>query len=91
MLQNTVKVSQFEGRNGAVKNQFIVRTPDGTFFQSYDSLIVGKMNDGRVLIDAKYWDYSKTTGKYRNQFLGETKAETEKNIKAGVYTLTNLN
>ena len=78
MTNNNVKGRQFEGRNGAVKNQFIVRTNDGVYSQSYDSLIVGKMNDGKVLIDKKYWDYSKTTGKYRNQFLNETKKETEK-------------
>ena len=91
MTQNIVKVSQLEGRNGAVKNQFIVRTNDGTFFQSYDSMIVGKMNDGRILIDSKYWDYSKTTGKYRNQFLNETKKETEQKINSGAYLLTDLN
>jgi hypothetical protein len=26
------KVEQFEGRNGAVKNQFIITTPESTFF-----------------------------------------------------------
>jgi len=91
MQNNTVKVSQFEGRNGAVKNQFIVRTNDGVFFQSYDSLIVGKMKDGKILIDQKYWDYSKTTGKYRNQFLNETKKETEKKLADGIYLFADLN
>ena len=37
------------------------------------------------------WDYSKTTGKYRNQFLGETRKETERKIKDGTYIVTNLN
>lgn len=59
-------------------------------FQSYDSIIV-KCMGGRVYLDATYWDYSKTTGKYRNQFLGETKAETQKKIDSGEYILTNLN
>jgi hypothetical protein len=47
--------------------------------------------DYRIRLDETYWDYSKTTGKYRNLFLGETKSETEKKIKSGEYILTNLN
>jgi hypothetical protein len=31
----------------------------------------------KVYLDSNAWDYSVTTGKYRNQFLGETKRETE--------------
>lgn len=91
MTQNNVQVRQFEGRNGAVKNQFIVRTTDGVYFQSYQSMIVAKLNDGTILLDEKYWDYSNTTGKYRNQFLNETKKETEQKIKQGIYKLVNLN
>lgn len=90
-MLHTTKVSQFEGRNGAVKNQFILTTSEGKFFQSYDSVIAFISNDGKTQLDARYWDYSKTTGKYRNQFLGETKKETEANIASGKYELTNLN
>jgi hypothetical protein len=32
-----------------------------------------------------------TTGKYRNQFLGETKKDTEAKIKSGEYILADLN
>jgi len=85
------KVSQFDGRNGAVKNQFTISTPEGRYFQSYDSVIVFIPNDGKIQLDSRYWDYSKTTGKYRNQFLGETKKETEAKIASGEYILTNLN
>lgn len=86
------KVSQFDGRNGAVKNQFILITSEGRYFQSYESIIAFIPNGlGKVKIDSKYWDYSKTTGKYRNQFLGESKAETLRKIESGEYELTNLN
>lgn len=86
------KVTQFDGRNGAVKNQFILTTPEGTYFQSYESIIAFKPNNGgKIKLDEKYWDYSRTTGKYRNQFLNESKKETEQNIKDGIYELTNLN
>ena len=49
------------------------------------------MKDGKTFLDKTYWNYSVTTGKYRNQFLGETKKETEAKIKSGEYILTDLN
>ena len=61
------------------------------YFQSYKSIIAFCSNDGKITLDEYYWDYSTTTGKYRNQFLQEGIAETRKKIKAGTYTLTNLN
>ena len=54
-------------------------------------MIAFKPYSGKIQLDEYYWDYSHTTGKYRNQFLGENKAETEANIKSGEYKLVNLN
>jgi len=73
-----------------VKNQFIIISEEGEFFQSYDTIII-KKKDGKITLDINAWNYSNTSGKYRNLFLGETKAETEKKIKAGVYKLEDLN
>jgi hypothetical protein len=73
-----------------VPNQFEVRTENAVYFQSYDSIIV-KIENGIVYLDTNFWDYSKTTGKYRNLFLGEDKKTTEKRIKEGRYILKNLN
>ena len=74
------------------KNQLFVTDDQGNqFFQSYDSIIARRDPAGVVTLDQRFWDYSMTTSKYRNQFLGETKKETEKKIKAGVYRLDNLN
>jgi hypothetical protein len=81
----TTKVQQF-----GAQNQFLIYTSEGVYFQSYNSIIALKTGR-KVILDKHYWDYSKTTGKYRNRFLGETKKETEKKIKEGVYTLANLN
>ena len=85
-----IKVSQFIGTNGAVKNQFLIQTETSRIFQSYDSVIVKKEN-GKIYLDEKYWDYSNTTSKYRNQFLGEDKKQTQKKIDSSEYILTNLN
>ena len=48
-------------------------------------------DSGKTYLDVNKWDYSKTTGKYRNIFLNETKKDTEKKIKSGEYILTDLN
>lgn len=74
-----------------IANQFEIYTPEGVYFQSYKSIIAYRDNDGKTYLDEYYWDYSTTTGKYRNIFLREDKAETQKKIKSGEYTLTNLN
>jgi hypothetical protein len=60
-------------------------------FQSYDSTIAIIFSSGVVLLDENTWDYSVTTGKYRNDFLGEGIAETRAKIKSGEYILMNLN
>ena len=48
-------------------------------------------DSGFIYLDKHYWDYSRTTGKYRNEFLGEGIAETRKKIKSGEYRLVDLN
>lgn len=72
-------------------NQIIITTEQGEFLQSYNSMIAAKLDSGKVLLDEEYWDYSNTTGKYRNIFLGEDKATTQKKINDGTYVLVNLN
>jgi hypothetical protein len=74
-----------------VKNQFLICTDKGQYFQSYRSIIAFRDNAGNVTLDRNRWDYSVTTGKYRNQFLRMNKAETEKAIKAGQIKLEDLN
>ena len=74
-----------------VANQFIIYTSEGRYFQSYDSVIAFKDNEGNVTLDDYTWDYSRTTGKYRNEFLGEYIADTRDKIKSGKYKLANLN
>ena len=65
------------------------------YFISYTSTIVKKswseVIGVKVYLDKKFGNCSKTTGKYRNMFLGETKKETQKKIDNGIYKLINLN
>jgi len=86
-----MKVRNMRNSNGrGVTNQFIIYGDDFTAFQSYNSIIV-KQCQGKIYLDNDTWDYSTTTGKYRNLFLGETRRETERKLKSGEYILADLN
>jgi hypothetical protein len=86
-----MKVENMVSSNGnRVANQFIIKDGDNTYFQSYDSIII-KVTPRKILMDENKWDYSRTTGKYRNQFLGMDTNEIKKAIKNGIIELTNLN
>jgi hypothetical protein len=76
-----------------VSNQFIIYTPKGRYFQSYNSIIafIPNNRNHKTQLDEYYWDYSRTTSKYRNEFLNENTQETKKKIKNKTYKLTNLN
>lgn len=74
-----------------VANQYQIYTDDGTYFQSYRTIIAFRANDQTITLDEDSWDYSRTTGKYRNIFLNENTAETRKKIKSGEYKLADLN
>lgn len=86
------KVSNMvNNRGNIIPNQFIITTDNGQYFQSYDSIIVFRDKENNITLDENYWDYSVTTGKYRNIFLNESKPETQAKIKSGEYALTDLN
>ena len=86
-----MKVRNITGRSGQpVKNQFIIEDGKSTVFQSYDS-IIAKKSGGRTYLDKDRWDYSTTTGKYRNQFLGMNKKQIEQAIEDGAIYLVDLN
>jgi len=86
-----MKVSNITNSNGnKVPNQFLITGNGDVTFQSYESTIL-KITGGQVYLDDYYWDYSKTTSKYRNHVLRETTKETQAKIKSGEYLLTDLN
>ena len=93
MKVNNMK-SPTTGRS--IPNQFIVDgehyNQQGQFFQSYNSVIAFKPENGSsVTLDKSKWNYSTTTSKYRNQFLNETIKETRAKITSGEYILADLN
>lgn len=72
-------------------NYFVLSDNECSRLYSYDSLIAIKFFDGKTFLDNKTWDYSLTTGKHRNAFLGEDKKITSYKIKEGIYQLKDLN
>jgi len=88
-----MQVKNMKSRNGnKVANQFIIENGQKLYFQSYKSIIALKdFEKGEIFLDSYFWNYSTTTGKYRNIFLNETIKETRQKIKSGEYQLTNLN
>ena len=91
-MKNKVKVRNMRNNNNnLVPNQFIISTDEGVYFQSYNSTIVFVDEESKVFLDENDWDYSRTTGKYRNIFLGEYIGETRKKIEIGEYELIDLN
>ena len=85
-------VENMRSPNGnQVPNQFAIHADEGRYFQSYNSIIAFINNKGQVFLDDYYWDYSHTTGKYRNMFLGNGINDVREKIKSGEYKLKNLN
>ena len=78
-------------KGNSIPNQFIINDGHSEFFQSYSSVIVKVTPNQKTVLDIRYWNYSKNTSKYRNQFLGETSKEIKAKIKSGEYVLEDLN
>lgn len=79
-----MRMSPMIGHSGRpVVNQYVIHLPHGRVFKSYDSLIVYKGAGGVFL--GPDWDYSRTTGKYRNLFMGESINDIRRKIKSGDY------
>ena len=86
-----MKVSNIvNNRGNIVANQFLIIDGNKTYFQSYRSIIV-KIEDGQIMLDPVYWNYSRTTSKHRSTFLNESTKETQRKIKEGLYILQDLN
>jgi len=90
IIEKLPSVQNMTSSNGNdIPNQFEINWANSRLFQSYRSPIA-LLRSGKVYI-FKDWNYSKTTGKYRNEFLGETKKETLAKLKSGEYIAVDFN
>ena len=90
----TIQVNQMLSKKtgNPVPNQFNIYTKKGVYFQSYETLIAFKPNEGKLKLDVNYWDYSRTTSKYLYSFIRyQNKKDILKAIEDKQIILTNLN
>ena len=84
--------NMISSKGNKIANQFIITDDhNNELFQSYNSIVAKRYPNGMVVLYKKYWDYSRTTSKYRNMFLNETNQETNYKVKIKVYKLVDLN
>lgn len=76
-----MRVENMLSSNGNyVPNQFIITDGERITFQSYDSTIIEIDRKKKILTVFPNYNYSMTTGKYRNMFLADN----------GFYGLSNI-
>jgi hypothetical protein len=97
-ISKFVSVRPMTSRGGnELANQQIMSDPAGETFVSYGTKIAYRSHkryeDGerRIVLDKDYWDYSRTTSKYRNEFLGFGIDECRRRISNGKIELADLN
>ena len=70
---------------------YIDKELNGTYFQSYDSVIALVINKGGIFektLLSEHYDYSKTTMKYLCKFLGlDSISQVRNRLKSGKYSL----
>lgn len=88
-----MKVRNMRGTSGReVPNQFIVEGDKIEIFQSYETTIAIRHKDsGKVVLDKHKYDFSSTTSRYLNKFLGVDSKTKKENVKSGKYELKELN
>jgi hypothetical protein len=72
-----------EGVEHLATDQTILYFENGEVFHSYDSFIVVRYYENPIIYLGEHWNYSKTTSKYRNEFLRKTSKELNNMIKEG--------
>ena len=79
-----LKVQNVYNNGREVPNQFEIFYEKNNkyykIFQSYSSMIL-KWENGLIIEVGSDWDYSRTSGKYRNLLTGMNKKEFEKMLK----------
>lgn len=79
-----LKVQNVYNNGREVPNQFELFYEENNkyykIFQSYSSMII-KWENGIIIEVGSDWDYSRTSGKYRNLLTGMNKKEFEKMLK----------
>ena len=92
MIINNMK----SNRGRTIPNQYVIKLDNCDVFQSYETVIAIRDYDyvnGKyeVYLNKQYYNYSRTTSRYRNKYLGLTTKEIEQKIKAKEFVLITHN
>ena len=85
-----IRRSRAKTRGGyGAKDQYLLETKEGTYLQSYNSIVAFIGNDGKIKV-GKDFNYSRTTARYVTQFLNMRIKEIEKDIRDRKITIADL-
>ena len=73
-----------------MSNMQVEQTPSGLILKSYNKVIAIQDADG-ITLDSYYYNYSVTTARHLNKFLGLDSNSFKKALKANKFKFTNLN
>ena len=93
-MEAPIVLNMKSSKGNKVPNQFIIcmgGIDNIQFFQSYQTIIGKRDHLGKITLDKNKWDYSVTTSKYRNQWLGMNTTQVKDAILNGSISLENLN
>ena len=77
-------------------NHIVIYVKGGKYLQSYDKIIafVNEPREGesrKVYLDKEYWNFSKSTARHRNSFLGLSNSYVNDAVRNNVFIMKNLN
>ena len=73
-------------------NNYAITIGMWSYFISYGkNIAIENRTRGKIIMDKIYWDYSKTTNKYRNLFLNLSDTQVKEMVKSGEIELRDLN
>ena len=83
-------ISQFINDKGnAVKNHFVISDEDGSYLQSYDSVVALVKHDGSIVLGTDY-NYSRTTMKHVFSFVNLSSKEINQAVKENTIEVQDL-
>lgn len=79
-------------KGNKIPNQYVIKLNNCNAFQSYETVIAIRNYDSfhkrwEVFLNKEYYNYSKTTSKYRNKYLGLKTKQIEQKIKSKEFIL----
>ena len=86
-----MKLEQLQINGKPCANTTIIATNGNKTLYSYNRAICRADSHNNIILDPVYYDYSTTTARHRNSFLGVTTAQLKHMINNNLVKFANLN